>query len=145
MTADISLFEKHDKQVREFIRQSDKKIFRIMGGPHPTYSPEVIDKLKLDAICQGDGDQAFPSLLKRLQNGESIKGIPNIGCSRTGADQKELFDNLDNLPFADRDCIFEIVPYYKYFGHRTFNVSRGCPYHCTYCFNHAYNKMLALS
>ncbi len=141
MTADMQLMKRQDQYVRRATANSGKKVFRIMGGPHPTYSPEVIDELKLDAICQGDGDRALPTFLERLEKGEDLKGIPNIGLSSAGAEKRELVDDLDNLPFADRDGIYESVPYYKECGLRSFLASRGCPYFCTYCFNHAYNKM----
>ncbi len=139
--ADFRVVKQQDQRLREIIANSSKKVFRIMGGPHPTYFPEVIDDLELDAICQGDGDRALPTLLNRLEKGESLEGIPNIGLSSAGAEKKELVNDLDNLPFVDRDGFYESAPYYKGCGLRSFLASRGCPYLCTYCFNHAYNKI----
>ncbi len=141
LSADFQEIKKQDQRLREIIARSNKKVYRIMGGPLPTYSPEVIDALELDAICQGDGDRALPALLRRLEKGENLEGIPNIALSSIGAEEKELVDDLDNLPYADRYDLYESVQYYKRCGLRSFTASRGCPYHCTYCFNHAYNKM----
>jgi radical SAM superfamily enzyme YgiQ (UPF0313 family) len=101
----------------------------------------VTDDFELNAICQGDGDRALPTLLNRIEKGENLEGIPNIALSSFGAEKKELVDDLDNLPFVDREGIYESAPYYKGCGLRSFIASRGCPYSCTYCFNHAFNKM----
>ncbi|MDT8445829.1 MAG: radical SAM protein [bacterium] len=141
MSADLHHFEEMDLWLREYIQASGKKIFRLMGGPHPTYSPQVFDQFQLDAICQGDGDRAFPELLQRLESGSSLEGIKNIGLSSAGAVEKELFAELDELPYIDRDEIYRLSPYYREAGLRSFQAGRGCPYSCSYCFNSAYNQM----
>jgi len=143
MTADIKTFEFHDLRLRQYLDKNGKKVFRIMGGPHPTYWPQVIYDFELDAICQGDGDRAFPALLDELQKGGSLQDIPNIALTGEGPKHKELFSDLDDLPFADRGSIYKVAPAYKACGLRSFQASRGCPYDCTYCFNHSFNKMFS--
>ncbi|MBU0683383.1 MAG: hypothetical protein KJ864_03740, partial [Candidatus Omnitrophica bacterium] len=49
-----------------------------MGGPHPTFYPECIKDSTLDAICVGEGDEAFPELLSALENKKDITQIKNI-------------------------------------------------------------------
>lgn len=141
--SEISAFEKADAQVRAYIQDTGQKIFRIMGGPHPTFNPHIIDQLRLDAICQGDGERAFPTLLERLDQGQSLEDIPNIGLTSKGARLREKLssEELDQMPFADRALYYEAVPYVPRTGLRSFTTSRGCPYKCTYCYNNTYNRM----
>src|SRR4030042_2486834 len=47
MTPDISLFIEADNLVRRWLRDNHQPIIRIMGGPHPTYFPEVLDQCQL--------------------------------------------------------------------------------------------------
>lgn len=143
MSAGIELFRAADAQLRAWTRQRGQRVFRIMGGPHPTYYPEVVEEMELDAICQGDGEEAMRFLLERLESGRSLEGIPNIGLTREGAPTKAMEVALDALPFADRQAYCDSVPYYRHSGLRSFYASRGCPYKCTYCFNHAYHEMFA--
>ena len=138
MSTDMPMFRAVDKEIRKKYASNGKMPFRIMGGPHPTYSPSVIDDLQLDAICQGDGDRAFPELLKRLENNENLERIPNISLTRNGAETKELYDCIDDLPFSYREDYYRLVPYLRESGLRSFVASRGCPYDCSYCYNHAF-------
>jgi radical SAM superfamily enzyme YgiQ (UPF0313 family) len=140
-SADLPIVQQADAELRNWIASEGLKIRRIMGGPHPTYCPDVIDELKLDAICQGDGDHALPELLDRWSRGGAIDDIPNIAVTRHGAARRALTHDLDALPYADRALYYETLPYYHASGLRSFITGRGCPYACSYCFNHAFNDM----
>lgn len=140
---DVETFKKADIQLREYSAQTGKQIFRIMGGPHPTYSPQILDEMQLDAICQGDGDHALPELLRCLEFGEDIEDIPNIAVSSKGPKRRKKLTSteLDNLPFADRELYFNVAPFVRPTGLRSFITGRGCPFSCSYCYNNAYNEM----
>jgi len=141
--SELEAFEQADRKLRDYLNTSGQRVFRIMGGPHPTFAPGVLDKLELDAICQGDGERALPTLLERLEKGESLEDIPNIGLTSEGAKIREKLssEELDQLPYADRDLYYDAVPYIPRTGLRSFMASRGCPYQCTFCYNHVYNRM----
>jgi radical SAM superfamily enzyme YgiQ (UPF0313 family) len=142
-SSEIELVKKADDLLRRQIKGSGRKVHRIMGGPLPTSFPGILDEMGLDSICQGDGDRAFPELLRRLEAGDSIEGIPNIALTSAGARKREMLHDadLDALPFADRGLYFRAVPFAQPTGLRSFTTSRGCPYSCAYCYNDAYNKM----
>ena len=140
-SADIPALALQDRRLRDWLRSNGRRVFRVMGGPHATYAPWVIEELELDAVCQGDGDQAFPELLRRITQGEDIGSVPNIGVSRAGAAHKEIVHDLDALPFPDRALYDTAVPYFRSCGMRSVLTGRGCPYGCTYCFNHAYHEL----
>lgn len=139
-SADMDHLREADRPLREWLGGRGRRFLRIMGGPHPTFCPEVLDEMGLDAICQGDGDEALPEVLRRWEAGESLEGIPNISLTASDAPVKRLVEDLDALPFSDRGIYYELVPYARSSGLRSMHTSRGCPYKCTYCFNHVYNR-----
>ncbi len=108
----------------------------IMGGPHPTYSPEVINNEGIDMICRGEGELAMVELANNLQAGRDITKIANLYVkTQDGVVHKNDMRPpapLDELPFPDREL------YYKYSFLRDvpmkrFIASMGCPYPCTFC------------
>lgn len=127
------------------IKKDFKGVFTVMGGPHPTFFPEVVEKHDLDAVCVGEGYDAWPELLDALETGGALNAIANIVTKEGRLESaspvlrpKRL--ELDSLPFLDRDLVYRNTRLGR-FPMRSFMVSRGCPYHCTYCFNHIYNTM----
>ncbi|MBF0465661.1 MAG: B12-binding domain-containing radical SAM protein [Nitrospirae bacterium] len=126
--------------IGEIKRYADK-IPIIVGGPHPTFAPSALEDFGVEAICTGEGDRAFTEILKRIGAGTSFDGIPNIHTKTQKTPRGPLIENLDELPFIDRELYYEASPVNRRFKMRSFYSSRGCPYGCTYCFNHAYNKL----
>lgn len=143
MTPNEHMFMMADETVRTYAKGLGKPVYRIMGGPHPTYFPEILNKMDLDAIVLGDGDNAIWRILKRIEEGADLSGIPNVvprGGDVTKFD-KEVIEDMDELPYLDREVFYEAAPDLKRVALRGFMTQRGCPYKCTYCFNHAFNKM----
>jgi anaerobic magnesium-protoporphyrin IX monomethyl ester cyclase len=144
MTPSVGLFIRTDDLVKEYIKRSNKTVTRIMGGPHPTYFPNILAECELDAVCIGEGDNAIIGIIDNLRNRKSLLGIPNVLSKENNSNLKpgkELIANLDSLPFVDRAFFYEAAPYYKMSGLRSVLTSRGCPYACAYCYNSAYNEM----
>lgn len=140
MTPDAYLFKEADNLVKKWQEKTGKRVVRIMGGPHPTYFPDVFKELDLDAICLGEGDKAIVRIAERVKEGKNLLNIPNVIAGVEEPLNKELITDLDSLPFTDRSLIYEAVPYYRSTGLRSFSTSRGCPYNCTYCYNHIFNS-----
>ncbi len=139
MTGDHRYFVEANKVVKN----CDKNIFTIMGGRHPTFVPRIILNSNLDAICVGEGDDAWPELLDALEKKKDVSNIPNIvmriNYSHFSIRPKKT--NLDDLPFLDYDLCYQNMPQLRLSLKRTMMTSRGCPYNCSYCFNHIYNEM----
>jgi anaerobic magnesium-protoporphyrin IX monomethyl ester cyclase len=134
---------KHYLKLNQFIKDRFPGLFTIMGGPHPTFFPDVIKDSTLDAICIGEGEGAFVELLEALQNKKDIGSIPNIMTKESRQiNIRCLLEDLDSLPHPDYDLFFGINSFGSY-PLKSFMNSRGCPYHCTYCLNHAWNKLHA--
>lgn len=128
------------------LKRSNPQTLVVMGGPHPTFFPEVLaESASLDAICRGEGEEAFVEFLDALEQGADHTRVQNFWV-RTGNgdivrnDVRPWIKNLDGLPFPDRSLY---ASYGKVMTFKTPFVmaGRGCPYRCSYCFNHAYNKL----
>jgi anaerobic magnesium-protoporphyrin IX monomethyl ester cyclase len=119
-------------------------IITLLGGPHPTYYPDIISEPGVDIIARGEAEYAMLKLMQKLQNKESIDGIKNLWIKKGGAVIKNEMDclpeNLDDLPLPDREI------YYKYKFLRRVTVKqflsgRGCPFQCTFCANNILKKI----
>ncbi len=131
------------------LRNEGIHIPTIVGGIHATVSPnEVFGEECVDYICIGEGEQALVELCEALQNNGDTTNIKNIWAKKEGrAYKNEVRPPIDinNLPFQDWS-IFDEKRVFKPMGGKirrvgTFELDRGCPYSCTYCSNHFWNKM----
>jgi radical SAM superfamily enzyme YgiQ (UPF0313 family) len=141
MTPDEHLFADADRVAQAWAAQRGRRLVRVMGGPHPTYFPDVLTNFGLDAICCGDGDRAILRILDALAEGRPLTGIPNVVPAGASDFIKEVVEDMDSIAFADRDLLYDRAPDMLKHGIRSFMTQRGCPHKCTYCFNHAYNRM----
>lgn len=120
--------------------------FTIFGGVHPTLAPEKTLILEgVDAVCVGEGDSALPELATALAAGRPPGGISNIwtktGAGITRTPVRPLVGDLDTLPYPDRGIFDYPSLYHERQGQATMMVSRGCPYNCSYCCNHALKEL----
>jgi anaerobic magnesium-protoporphyrin IX monomethyl ester cyclase len=129
------------KDLAKQIKKRNNNIYTVCGGVHPTINPECIKESgSLDAIFIGESEYSFVEFLDRLEKGESYKDVDNIAYLDNGAVKvnklKPLLKSLDPLPFPDK----EICPFGDTIESTRlapFMFSRGCPFQCTYCSNHA--------
>ncbi len=120
--------------------------FAAFGGPHVTYFPEFLEQNpEVDGICRGEGDEALPELVAALAEGRDIRHILNWRIRVDGTifenEVRPLVPDLNSLPFPDREILYQADPYMGHFGLKRFMASRGCPFHCSYCFNHLFNRL----
>ncbi len=139
MTGDHKLFADINNVLKSKI-----DFFSIAGGPHPTFFPEYIHDSSFDAICRGEGESALVSLVNGSDNALD-NSVPNFWFNSNGIIRKNpqgcLFGNLDDIPFPDRDLFYGSDEKQRANPIKHFIAGRGCPYACTYCFNHSYNKL----
>lgn len=137
---------KYYLQTNQEIKVKFPEIFSIMGGPHCTFFPQVVSEGGLDAICVGEGDFAWPEFLRAFKEKKDFENIENIYTKKAYLDGRQpVFrpknENLDSLPFLDRDLIYKESSILRRFPMRSYMTGRGCPNFCTYCFNHIYNQV----
>jgi radical SAM superfamily enzyme YgiQ (UPF0313 family) len=127
------------KQIAAHIKEGHAGVPIIVGGYYATLSPEeVISYPAIDMVCVGEGEFPMEEVLASLREGKIRTDVRNVwfkeGNTVVRNPLRNLNANLDELPFVDRelfasektkDGILEIM------------ASRGCPFDCTNCSNHA--------
>ncbi|MDO9543507.1 MAG: radical SAM protein [Kiritimatiellia bacterium] len=124
--------------------------FTILGGQHATLVPECLEEIDgLNAVCIGEGEYPLLELADSLAardarpaGGKIDYTVKNIWF-KTGQNRiirnetRPFIEDLDVLPFADRGLFDYQRIIDSDFSTALFMFSRGCPYDCTFCSNHA--------
>jgi radical SAM superfamily enzyme YgiQ (UPF0313 family) len=122
-------------------------VFSVFGGPHPTFFPEMVSEEGVDGICRGEGEEALVELAGALGDGDptAVLELDNWSFRRNGDTitnaVRPYVEDLDSLPFPDRALVYERDAVAKRSKIKHFLTGRGCPYNCTYCFNHALGQI----
>ncbi len=122
-------------------------VMSIFGGPHPTFFPEMIEQEGVDGVCVGEGEYATLELLNALEARQPYTGIRNWLFKVDGRVVRNPLRplltsaELDALPFADRQLLYDAHPASRDSHIRPFITGRGCPYNCSFCFNEAYSRL----
>ncbi|MDD2753532.1 MAG: radical SAM protein [Candidatus Portnoybacteria bacterium] len=142
LTANSHQFVYVKELAREIKKTAD--VFIAVGGVHAILKPEsFVDETAIDAICVGEGEASFLELADRLAGGREYFDVKNFwfrkGKEMVKNELAPLAGDLDSLPMPDRT----IFRYFAEPGKKTprFIFSRGCPFECTYCCNHALKKI----
>ena len=128
-------------EIASIIKENDPHIITVCGGVHSTINPAcILESKDLDGVFVGEADHAFIEFLEKVENKCDYKDTDNFAYSLNGKlvknKLKPLLTNLDILPFPDK----EISPYREFIKWNKFSpfyFTRGCPYLCSYCSNHA--------
>jgi len=122
--------------------------FSVFGGPHPTYNPDIIYEEGIDVICRGEGEVAMLELVKSLKREDINYKIQNLSFkTESGECIKNVVRNvnkeIDEIVFPDRDIYsyYFHIPDFKNNICKRVITGRGCPFNCTYCFNHALKEI----
>jgi len=115
----------------------------VMGGPHPTFNQQVIEEDGIDAICIGEGDYSFREFVRKIEKGEDYSSTKTFHIKYKGKIYRNplgnLVPDLNELPFPDRQILYDADPNLAAVGAKSFVSARGCPFKCSYCFNRRYN------
>ncbi|MBI5394830.1 MAG: radical SAM protein [Verrucomicrobia bacterium] len=108
----------------------------VVGGPGPTFDKSSQHGTTLDAACIGEGETALDDFIA-----SGMKDGRNLVTQNGAPLNLAHVVNLDQQPFPERDLIYAADPVLRLSPFKAFMSGRGCPYDCTYCFNHAYRDL----
>lgn len=95
----------------------------IVGGSDPTYNIEKYKLPWIDGICRGDGEKAIVDFVEGKWTGVKVGELTT------------------KWPVPDRGIIYDNFPEHRDNPIRHFMLARGCPFDCSYCFNHSYREL----
>lgn len=98
----------------------------VAGGPHASGEPQATLELGFDVVVVGEGEIAFPALIRRLQAGQPWADVPGLAWLEAGRlrqNRRAAWVNLDDYP------PFSI----KQRKLATIELTRGCPWACAFC------------
>jgi len=131
-------------RIIELIKQVDKNIIVVVGGPHVCALPKETLKIsKADIAVVGEGEETIIDILKYVNKKIKLEDIKGIVYKNKGKiifnKPRELIEDLDKIPFPARHLLR--IDKYKAPFHLSASeekfcnliATRGCPYHCIFC------------
>lgn len=119
----------------------------VWGGPFVSSSPEICADIGcMDLLSIGEGEATWLELVNTKRDGGDIYSLPGTAYKKDGRfvrmPDREFMD-LSVLPPINYDQV-DIEPLMQnYYGYdRIFGMylSKGCPFHCTFCYNTYFHK-----
>lgn len=123
---------KNALKIAKELKESFPKIKIVMGGPQASFLiKETFEEAEIDAICIFEGEETILELASFWLTGKpDIRYIKGIAYTKKGNifinPKRPFIENLDNLPFLDRDLKnrYSSLPVIT---------GRGCSYKCFFC------------
>ncbi len=123
------------------LKKLHPKCVTLMGGPHATFYPEVVQTPGVDVVCRGEGEDAAVELCDALDRGEDHRFIGDLWVKHDGKVYRNaargLRRDLDDIPFPPRELLYAYDATLRDRPLKSFTTNRGCPFPCSYCFNPA--------
>ncbi len=151
------------RRIAARLRELDPRAYVVWGGIHPIIHPQDAITADVDAICVGEGEFAFETLLRHLEAGTDPTTTKNFWFRPRGGDAAtDVTTNhflplmssaeMEELPFAaygvDGEYVYRAGEGFVPMGLDDYLAndglsytalwSIGCPFHCTYCGNTAF-------
>lgn len=134
------------RKILRVVKRINQHIITVFGGQHASALTEYVmtDLPEVDFIIKGEGEIAFPALIKALATSDKdFKQIAGLAFKENGkvvVNPSSLITDLDGLEYPWR--VVNPLDYAKGMGHGFMAKrrpiapvisSRGCPYKCTFC------------
>ena len=114
-------------------------VVTLLGGGILGSEPDVFDALGADIGVAGEGEEVSVELLHVLEQGGDLGQVAGIlyrdAAGRTvNTGPRPFIEDLDSIPFPDYEG-FNFQVCYENLGTYDMISSRGCPFHCTFCYS----------
>jgi radical SAM superfamily enzyme YgiQ (UPF0313 family) len=112
----------------------------VLGGIHAlACTAEILQTGLFDYVFRGECEEAFLEFVQKLDRGQSVENVRNLALIDDGEvriNPVRPLPDLAKLPPKDYESMdFQRIIDAKH-GWVGLMASRGCPFSCTYCFNH---------
>lgn len=123
-------------QLSRKLRQARPGLLLAAGGPEAASDPQaVLAEGELDLVIRGEGEITFAELAGRLAAGQGYADVAGLSW-RTGdgfgaSPERPAVSDLDQLPSPWLSGVLQPTPE----GGVLWETSRGCPFHCDFCYD----------
>jgi len=112
----------------------------LVGGVHATIATdEVLQIEDIDGVCRGEGESALEEFLQKQEANSEPSSVRNFWFRIDGETIRNPpgpFEDLNQLPFMDREAVdYQFIIDFNN-GYITTMVGRGCAFNCSICANH---------
>jgi radical SAM superfamily enzyme YgiQ (UPF0313 family) len=127
------------RKLAEWTRKATDALL-VCGGIHTMAAGEaVLQSGAFDYIVRGEAEEAFAEFVEKISKRQNVAELKNLGFVQDGKvclNSLRPLPDLKKLPFKDYEIFnFQSIIDAKN-GWVGLMASRGCPFSCTYCFNH---------
>lgn len=119
------------EDLTRLIKLVNPKVKILFGGPEVSFdSEDIMDRLPVDFIIEGEGEVTYRELITNLLNSNTTVNIKGLYYRKDDAikygGRRELM-NMEEVkfPYSKEDIPKNKIVYYE--------ASRGCPFSCKYC------------
>ena len=107
----------------------------VLGGAGYSIFPEAsLEYLAADMGILGEGEAVFLELLKRLDEGSDLSGLPGLFLRGSGLQEERSYvQDLDELPLPDPPLFAHAPDDTNEEFWLPIQTRRGCPMNCSYC------------
>lgn len=130
---------KQSLEVAALVKETLTETKVILGGVHPTVEPEtLLEDRRIDFLVRGEGEKALMQILLAERNGGLAPEDEPSGEKTAKLIEVPPVSHLDELPMPDYSSL-PVQVYSEYNQHLrgmkaiSMLVSRGCPFHCSFC------------
>jgi len=135
----------------KYVKRRCQGILVVWGGNHPSMCPEqTLEEPLIDYVIMKEGEETLYELCQHLRTGRPhLEAIAGLGWKKRTGDininADRPFLNIEELPFPYQKKAANLLPRYlkRESGFPTigFQLSRGCPFNCRFCYNQFYHNM----
>ena len=127
--------------VAKLVKEIDKQITVIVGGPHPSMAGnKLFECSEIDVGVKGEGEKTIVELLKAIEdNNKEFKSINGIVYKKDNriieTSPREFIKDLGSLSFPYETAREVLKDYEKYplSAFKYIFTARGCPFNCFFC------------